>query len=118
MLSTLVIITRGTYNHHDDGYTAILLANAIAAFQETATVLFIDDGVYMAVKGQDSTSLGLPNFVKYMGDLRELQGRILVFNESLKRRNLEARRLVEGVKVIDVEELCQEIKEHQVTVTF
>lgn len=118
MLSTLVIITKGTYNHHDDGYTAILLANAIAAFQEHATVLLMDDGVYMAVKGQDSTTLGLPNFVKYLSDLKELQGRILVFGDSLKRRNLEARELVESVKIIDVEELCREIKEHQVTVTF
>lgn len=118
MLSTLVIITKGTYNHHDDGYTALLLANAVAAFQEKATVLLIDDGVYMAVKGQDSTALGLPNFLKYIGDLRELQGSIMVLKDSLEKRNLSEGQLAEGVKVINLEGLCQEIKSHQATLTF
>lgn len=118
MLSTLVFITKGTYNHHDDGYTAVLLANAVAAFQEKATVLLVDDGVYMAVKGQDPSSLGLPNFMKYLGDLRELQGRVLALQESLETRNLQVKDLVEGVQAINLEGLCQEIKEHQVTLTF
>lgn len=118
MLSTLVIVTKGTYKHHDDGYTAILMANAVAAFQEKATVLLIDDGVYMAVRGQEPAALGLPNFIKYIGDLRELQGRILVLKDSLERRYLDSKQLVEGVEVINMEGLCQEIKSHQATLTF
>lgn len=118
MLSTLVIITKGTYKHHDDAYTAILLANAVAAFQEKATVLLIDDGVYMAVKGQEPSALGVPNFIKYIGDLRELQGRILVLKDSLNMRYLDNKQLVDGVQVVDMEGVCQEIKDHQVTLTF
>ncbi|MDP7240137.1 MAG: hypothetical protein QGH72_02875, partial [Dehalococcoidia bacterium] len=44
--STLIILTRGTYGHHDDAFSAIQVGNALLAEEEQATLLLMEDGVY------------------------------------------------------------------------
>ncbi|MDP2953595.1 MAG: hypothetical protein Q8O76_09805, partial [Chloroflexota bacterium] len=46
--ATLILLTRGTYGHHDDGFSAIQVGNAVLAEEERATLLLLDDGVYFA----------------------------------------------------------------------
>lgn len=116
--SYLLIVTHGTYAHHDDGYSALLMGNALLSFQEKATLLLLGDGVYLAVKGQDPASLGLAGYLKYIKDFMELGGKVLALKDSLELRHLEMDKLVEGVDIIDTVGLCQEIKKHRATVTF
>ena len=116
--SLLLLVTHGTYSHHDDGMSALLMDNAYLAFQERATIVLLDDGVYMAVKGQDPSSLGLPGYLKYVNDILDLKGRIIALQESLESRGIRKEQLVDRVEVINTEGLCQEIKNHRATVTF
>lgn len=116
--SILLLVTHGTYSHHDDGISALLMDNAYLAFQEKATIVLLDDGVYMAVKGQEPSRLGLPGYLKYVNDILDLKGRILALKDSLENRGINREKLVDRVEVIDMEGLCQEIRNHWATVTF
>jgi sulfur relay (sulfurtransferase) DsrF/TusC family protein len=116
--ATLIIVTRGTYGHHDDSFSALQVGNAVLAVEEPATLLLLDDGVYLAVKGQDPSSLGLPNNIRYVEDFLDLGGRIIALESSLKRRGLEREDLVEGVEIIAQPQMAREVARHRVSVTF
>jgi sulfur relay protein TusB/DsrH len=116
--ATLILLTRGTYGHHDDGFSAIQVGNAVLAEEERATLLLLDDGVYFAMKGQNPSSLGLPNNLRYVEDFLDLGGRILVLEDSLKKRGLSRGDLVDGVEIISYSRMVKEVESHQVSVTF
>ena len=116
--STLIILTRGTYGHHDDAFSAIQVGNALLAEEEQATLLLMEDGVYFAVKGQNPSALGLPNNLRYVEDFLELGGRIVVVEPALRKRGLVQGDQVEGVEVAPYPRLAREMESHAVSVTF
>lgn len=116
--ATLILLTRGTYGHHDDGFSAIQVGNAVLAEEEKAALLLLDDGVYFASRRQNPSPLGLPNNIRYIEDFLELGGRILVLKDSLSRRGLNKEDLAEGVEVITYARMIKEIESHHVSVTF
>lgn len=116
--ATLIILTRGTYGHHDDAFSAIQVGNALLAEEERATLLLMEDGVYFAVKEQNPSPLGLPNNLRYMEDFLELGGRIVAVESALKKRGLTPQDLVEGVEVAPYSRLVRELESHAVSVTF
>lgn len=116
--ATLILLTRGTYGHHDDGFSAIQVGNAVLAEEEKATLLLLDDGVYFASRRQNPSPLGLPNNLRYIEDFLELGGRILVLKDSLKKRGLSQKDLAEGVDLITYAQMIKEIESHNVSVTF
>ncbi len=115
---TLILLTRGTYGHHDDGFSAIQVGNALLAEEAGATLLLLDDGVYFAARDQDPTALGLPNNINYIEDFLDLGGRILALAGSLTRRGLLQDDLVKGVDIITPSQMVREIETHHASVTF
>lgn len=116
--ATLIVLTRGTYGHHDDAFSAIQVGNAILAEEERATLLLLEDGVYFAVREQNPSSLGLPNNLRYVEDFLELGGRIVAVESALRKRGLTPQDLVEGVEVAPYSRLVRELESHAVSVTF
>lgn len=116
--ATLIVLTRGTYGHHDDAFSAIQVGNAILAEEERATLLLLEDGVYFAVREQNPSALGLPNNLRYVEDFLELGGRIVAVESALKKRGLTPQDLVEGVEVAPYSRLVKELESHAVSVTF
>ncbi len=116
--SALIMLTRGTYGHWDDAFSAIQVGNAVLAVEEAATMLLLNDGVYFAVKGQDPSDIGLANNTNYIQDFLDLGGRMLALRTSLERRGLLGEDLLEGVKVITVAQMVAEVARHNVSVTF
>ena len=116
--ATLIILTRGTYGHHDDAFSAIQVGNALLAEEERATILLLDDGVYFAVREQNPSPLGLPNNLRYVEDFLELGGRILAVEAALRKRGLSPQDLVDGVEVVPYSRVVRELESHAVTVTF
>ncbi|MFQ5827421.1 MAG: DsrE family protein [Dehalococcoidia bacterium] len=115
---TLILLTRGTYGHHDDGFSAIQVGNALLAEEEGATMLLLDDGVYFAARDQNPTALGLPNNINYIEDFLDLGGHILALDGSLSKRGLSQEDLVEGVEIITSSRMVKEIENHRASVTF
>ncbi|KXX63520.1 sulfurtransferase complex subunit TusC [Marichromatium gracile] len=67
-----------------------------AAFDQDVGVMFVDDGVYQLVKGQDPREIGMKNFSPTFRTLGDYEvGRIYVDGESLAARGLTREDLVE-----------------------
>ena len=116
--SALIMLTRGTYGHWDDAFSAIQVGNAVLAVEEGATMLLLDDGVYFAVKGQDPSGIGLANNTNYIQDFLDLGGRMVALNSSMEKRGLSWEDLLEGVEVITAAQMVAEVARHNVSVTF
>ena len=88
-----------------------------AAFEQHATIVFIDDGVFQIKKGQDTKSLGIKNFSHTYGvvemekqdaeedDDMDMVWRIIVEKESMEARGLSADDLIVGVEVLGADAL-------------
>lgn len=116
--SYLISVAHGTYGHNDDSYGALLVANGILARGWEADMLLREDGVYMALKGQDPNDIGLDNNLKHMADLVELGGTIYVLGPSLKERGLERDELIDGIEIIGPEDLLRIVDRHDFCLTF
>jgi sulfur relay (sulfurtransferase) DsrF/TusC family protein len=116
--SALILLTRGTYGHWDDAFSAIQVGNAVLAVEEAATMLLLDDGVYFAVKGQDPSDIGFTSNISYIQDFLDLGGRMLALQTSLEKRGLTQEDLLEGVQVITPSQMAAEVARHSVSVTF
>ncbi|MBI4317504.1 MAG: DsrE family protein [Chloroflexi bacterium] len=116
--SALILLTRGTYGHWDDAFSAIQVGNAVLAVEEGATMLLLDDGVYFAVRGQDPSDIGITSNTSFIQDFIDLGGRLLALNTSMEKRGLTKQDLMEGVEVVTPTQMAREVALHHVSVTF
>ena len=116
--SSLILLTRGTYGHWDDAFSAIQVGNAVLAVEEGATLLLMNDGVYFAVKDQDPSGIGYSNNMNFIADFLDLGGRMLALKTSLEKRGLTRSDLLEGVELITPARMAREVERHDVSVTF
>ena len=116
--SVLILLTRGTYGRFDDAYGAILLANGILAKQQDATMILIGNGVYFAMKNQEPSDIFLPNNLPEISDFLELGGKLLVHRRSLEKRGIEQNELIDGIDLIEDNQIVTMIEEHNVSLTF
>jgi sulfur relay (sulfurtransferase) DsrF/TusC family protein len=116
--SVLFMMTRGTYGRFDDVYGAILVANATLAKQQGATMILINDGIYLAIKDQEPSRIALASNLPEISDFLELGGRLLAHRDSVERRGVEPADFIEGVDIIEDERIVLEIERHSVSLTF
>ncbi|HID73473.1 MAG TPA: hypothetical protein EYP43_00315 [Thermoplasmata archaeon] len=114
----LIYATHGTYGRDDDSYGTMLMANAALAKGVPTTLLLVDDGVAMAVAGQDTSRLGLPNNLDEITDFLDLGGRLCILRGSLEERGIRKDELVEGAEVVDTGDVVDLIEGHRITLTF
>jgi len=90
-----------------------------AAFDQDVTLVFIDDGVYQLVKGQDTTGIGMKNFSP---TYRALEGydieKLYVEKESLESRGLSADDMIVDVEVKTRSEIADLMEEQDVILSF
>lgn len=88
-----------------------------AAFEQHATIVFIDDGVFQIKKGQDTEAVGMKNFSPTYRVVEmekqdaeedediDMVWRIIVERESLEARSLDVDDLIVVVEVMAADEL-------------
>jgi sulfur relay (sulfurtransferase) DsrF/TusC family protein len=116
--SVLFLLTRGTYGRFDDAYGTILLANAVLAKQQDATMILIGNGIYFAMKNQEPSDIFLPNNLPEISDFLELGGKLLVHRRSIEKRGIEPDELIEDIEMIEDNQIIAEIEKHNVSLTF
>lgn len=116
--SYLLAVAHGTYGHNDDAYGALLVANGILARGWDATLLLREDGVYMALKGQDPNDIGLDNNLKHLADLLDLGGRIYIMAPSMEARGIDRGDLIDEVEVIGPERMVEIVDDHDFCMIF
>jgi tRNA 2-thiouridine synthesizing protein C len=87
------------------------------AFDQDVTVVFLDDGVFQIVKGQDTKAINMKNFSP---TFRALEGydidKLYVEKESIEARGLTPEDFVVPVKVLTADELAGLMAEQHVII--
>ena len=92
---------------------------AAAAFEQRVTVLFLDDGVFQLLKGQETGSLGVKNFSPTFRALESYEvERIVVERQSLELRGLSENDLIIPVEVLAEEQVSNLFETHDVLLNF
>ena len=90
-----------------------------AAFEQSVTVLFLDDGVYQLKRGQDPGAFGMKDFSPTFRALEDYEvERLVVERESLERRGLEPHDLLVPVEVMGTDAVSRLMEEHDVVFSF
>jgi len=90
-----------------------------ATFDQDVSLVFIDDGVFELVKGQQTKDIGIKNFSP---SYRALDGydveKLYVDQESLKARGLSEKDLLVPVEVLNAEQMGQLMQQQDVILSF
>jgi tRNA 2-thiouridine synthesizing protein C len=90
-----------------------------ATFDQDVSLVFVDDGVYELVKGQNSKAIGIKNFSP---TYRALEGydveKLYVERESLESRGLTEKDLLVAVEVLTSAEMAALMAEQDVVLSF
>ena len=95
------------------------LCTALAAFDIKTSAIFIDDGVFVALRGQDPKDIGLPSIDVAYEKLVSLDVRIYILKEALAERGISQNELIDiEYELIGREELARLISESDFTLSF
>jgi tRNA 2-thiouridine synthesizing protein C len=90
-----------------------------ATFDQDVSLVFIDDGVYELVKGQQTKAIGIKNFSP---SYRALDGydveKLYVDQASLDQRGLTVKDLLVPVEVLNAQEMGELMAEQDVILSF
>ena len=90
-----------------------------AAFDQDVSMVFLDDGVYALVKGQQTTAIEVKNFSPAY---RALDGydieKLYVDADSLAVRGLTADQLLVPVEVLNAAQMAELMDEQDVVISF
>ena len=99
-----------------EGLEVVLIS---AAFDQDVSLVFLDDGVYDLVKGQNTKAIEVKNFSP---TYRALEGydieKLYVERESLAARGLTEDSLIVPVEVLSAVELSQLMGQQDVVISF
>ncbi len=99
-----------------EGLEAILI---MGAFEQEISVAFIDDGVFVLKKEQDTKPLGVKEFSKTFRTLEDFDiTNIYADRESLEQRGLTADDLIIPVKVMEAGEIAKLMEGQDVLLPF
>ena len=90
-----------------------------ATFDQDVSLVFLEDGVYQLMKGQDTSGIGIKNHSK---TYRALEGydveKLYVERESLEARGLSEDDLIVDVEVLSSDEMAGLMAEQDVVYSF
>ncbi len=90
-----------------------------AAFDQRVRLVFMDDGVYQLVRGQDTTPLGVKDFARAFRALAMYEPeRVVVARRCLEARGLAADDLLVEVELLDDDALAELLDGSDVVLSF
>ena len=99
-----------------EGLETVLIG---AAFEQSVSLLFLDDGVFVLKRGQDPGEIGLKDFAKGFRALPDYDvERIYVEEQSLAERGLTPADLIMDVETVSPERAGALIDAHDVVLSF
>ncbi len=112
-----VVLTKAPYG---DIQAAEAVRHAMGAVGDEidVTLLLVDDGVYLAKKGQDVGESGYTELGESVSDLIDMGCSVLAEKNSLREAGLDAEDIVDNVKVVTGYEISETIMESDKTMIF
>ena len=125
MKKLLVIITKPPYSR-EESFGAISFAGTGPAADVDTAVVFTGEGIYNAVKNQNSSdylkvgenSYGAPNIEKLIRDMSEAGVSFYIINEDITKRGVKPDKLIESVKPISEDTYADLILEYDVSTVY
>lgn len=109
---SITFISRAAPYGRNNSQLCLDMALACAVFEQNVNYVFLDDGVYQLVGGQNATTIDsktLANTLETLG-LYGIEN-VCVDEDSLNRRNLNARDLLSDIKLINRQGITSLINE-------
>jgi tRNA 2-thiouridine synthesizing protein C len=94
----------------------LLNAAIVSLAKGSVTIGLYADGVYLALAGQDSRALGVPNLADLLYSYPDI--RVIAHEPSLVERDIIGEALVETVELMDEEYFLKAIKDSGVPIMF
>jgi Uncharacterized protein involved in the oxidation of intracellular sulfur len=104
MKSILYLLDRAPYG--SENAFALLNAAAVSIKMDTTVGLYAD-GVYLALAGQDSKALGIPNLSDIIYAYPEIH--IVAHEPSIMKRRLLSQELIERIELVDEDDFLERI---------
>ena len=99
-----------------EGLETVLIG---AAFEQSVSLLFLDDGVFVLKRGQDTAGIGLKDFARGFRALPDYDvEHIYVEERSLAERGLTPADLIMDVETVSPERAGTLIDAHDVVLSF
>ncbi|MFQ5995845.1 MAG: sulfurtransferase complex subunit TusC [Acidiferrobacterales bacterium] len=94
-------------------------ALAGAAFEQDVSIVFLDDGVFLVKKGQDTADAGIKNFSLMYRALKTYDvEKLYVEKESMEQRGLTLDDLLVAANLVSQTELVELIEQQDVILNF
>lgn len=92
---------------HENTFAGLYVATGSLSKGMDVTVILRGDGVYTGRSGQidPQKHINLPPTEDQVNDIIELGGRVVADNKSLSQRGIAPNELIEGVEVLDTDQI-------------
>ena len=120
MVETIVtFITKSPYGA-EDAFAGLRLAlsQIASGVMEKSDVLLLEDGVYNAVKTQESEAVAMPSNLSAIQDLVDFDVSVFCVKEDIEERHIPMEKITDMVKLISRKEIPSLIQEYEVNTTF
>lgn len=113
MVKLVIEISHGPFGQ-ENAYAGLFVAMGWQSVGNEAIVVLRENGIYAAKRGQMDPlkELSLPPTEKQVLDVLEEGGRIVADRASLDARGMDSRTLVQGVEVLDADEIGRILMEN------
>lgn len=120
MVKTLItLITKAPYGA-EDAFAGLrfALSQIASGVMEKSDVLLLEDGVYNAIKTQNSEAVEMPSNLSAIEDLIDFDVNVLCVKEDIEERDIPMEKVTDMVKIISRDEIPSLIQEYDATTTF
>jgi predicted peroxiredoxin len=113
MVGVVIDITNPPFGH-ENTFAALYTASAALSKGLDVVVILRGDGVFTGRKGQMDPlkNINLPPTESQVEDILELDGRIVVEQESLEARGIDRSELFNGIEIVDSNDIHNIIMDH------
>jgi sulfur relay (sulfurtransferase) DsrF/TusC family protein len=105
-MTIIVQISRAPFGH-ENTFAGLYVASASLSKGLDVVVVLMGDGAFAARKGQvdPQALIFMPPTETQLVDIADIGGRIIVDRNALGERAIEERELIEGIEVMDTDEI-------------
>jgi tRNA 2-thiouridine synthesizing protein C len=118
MAKSILIFVRGPPYGAADSYAGLRLGLSTAVHEVDTKIILFGEGVYNALKGQNSKKIGAPSNAGIIEDVIAMGGTVYCLKEDLGECGVSTDELVEDIEIIPRKELSNIVDQCDLVATF
>ncbi len=113
----MVLISKAPYGR-EDSFSGLYVPIVTIAEQIKTQVLFIEDGVFSALKDQRSKDIRYPSTSELVSNIITLNGKVYAETKSCESRGIKLEELIEGIQLVSDKKIAQMLVEAKGTIVI